>query len=298
MLLNAASILWAGNMILGRFLKDYIGPWSIMSVRLLVGGIIFIALLKMNGQLKDIRQITDWRLLIVMVLAGVVGYQALLYYGLHWTTSVNTSLISALIPLVTAFFAAIYLKEKLDFHHWIAACFSILGLFIVLGHGDLLNLYNMNFNIGDLLIFISVFFWAVYSVIGKKIMNRMSPFVVTAMGVILAMVIVFPFGIIEINYIQQAVWNEKVVASLIFISIGPTVLSFLFWNKGVQLIGPSRASLFLNTVPVYTIILSAFFQEDKLHLYHLLGLALIIGGSIYASVRYKPEISKQVEETN
>lgn len=252
----------------------------------------------LNGQLKNIRKITDWRSILVMVLTGVIGYQALLYYGLHWTTSINTSLINGLIPLVTAFFAAIYLKEKLDFHHWIAACFSMLGLFIILGHGDLINLYNMNFNIGDLLIFISVSFWAIYSVIGKRIMSRISPLIITAMGVILAMAIVFPFGIIELNYIQEAVWNEKVVASLIFIGVGPTVLSFLFWNKGVQLIGPSRASLFLNTVPVYTIILSALFQEDKLHLYHLIGLILIVGGSIYTSVRYKPQISKLSEEIN
>lgn len=285
-------------MILGRFLKDFIGPWSIMSFRLLIGGIILIVILMLNGQLKNIRKITDGRSILVMVLTGVIGYQALLYYGLHWTTSINTSLINGLIPLVTAFFAAIYLKEKLDFHHWIAACFSMLGLFIILGHGDLINLYNMNFNIGDLLIFISVSFWAIYSVIGKRIMSRISPLIITAMGVILAMAIVFPFGIIELNYIQEAVWNEKVVASLIFIGVGPTVLSFLFWNKGVQLIGPSRASLFLNTVPVYTIILSALFQEDKLHLYHLIGLILIVGGSIYTSVRYKPQISKLSEEIN
>jgi len=284
-LLNIAGLLWGGNMILGRYLADFLGPWSIVSTRLVIGGCIFILLLMQTGELKKIKHITNWWTFIALAITGVIFFQSLLYYGLRLTTSTNAGLINSLTPLLTAFMAAAFLKEKLNYHHWVAAAVTIFGLLFILGEGDLTNLLQLNLNVGDLLVLGAVISWVVYSLIAKKAMVGMSPLLLTALGVLLSLVVVIPLGIYEASVIQTPHLTVNALWALIFISIGPTVLSLLFWNKGMKVIGPSRASLFLNTVPVYIIIINAVFLGVMPYQYQIIGMVLIFAGSFYAGLK-------------
>jgi drug/metabolite transporter (DMT)-like permease len=294
MLLNTAGMLWGGNMILGRYLADFIGPWSIISTRLVIGGSIFVLLLMQAGEIKKIKHITNWWIVIALAITGVIGFQALLYYGLRLTTATNAGLLNSLTPLLTAFLAAAFLKEKLNYHHWIAAVVTIFGLVFILSEGDLSNLLRLKFNAGDLLVLAAMVSWVAYSLIAKRAMMGMSPLLITALGVLVSLVVVIPLGVIEASYIQTPVITNNALLALLFISIGPTVLSLLFWNKGMKIIGPSRASLFLNTVPVYIIIINAVFLGVMPYQYQIVGMLLIFAGSFYAGLR-KPVPSKQKE---
>jgi drug/metabolite transporter (DMT)-like permease len=284
-LLNTAGLLWGGNMILGHYLKDYLGPWSIISTRLVIGGSIFILLLMHSGELKKIRHITNWWVMIALAVTGVIGFQSFLYFGLRLTTSTNGGLINSLTPLLTALMAGIYFKEKLSYQHWIAAMVTVFGLAFILSEGRLSNLLLLEFNWGDIYILAAVFSWVVYSIIGKQAMRTLSPLPMTALGVLLSLVIVLPLGVIEANYYQPPIITTTTFLAMLFISTGPTVLSLLFWNKGMHLIGPARASLFLNTVPVYIIIINAVFLDIMPYQYQWVGMALIFAGSFYASLR-------------
>jgi drug/metabolite transporter (DMT)-like permease len=285
MLLNTAGLLWGGNMILGHYLADFIGPWSIISTRLLIGGSIFLLLLMQTGEIKKIKHIANWRVVIVLAITGVIGFQSLLYYGLRLTTATNAGLLNSLTPLLTAFLAAAFLKEKLNYHHWLAAVVTILGLVFILSEGDLGNLLSLNFNAGDLLVLAALVSWVAYSLIAKKAMMRMSPLLITSLGVLLSLIAVIPLGIYEAMVVQTPNVTESVFWALMFISVGPTVLSLLFWNKGMKIIGPSRASLFLNTVPVYIIIINAVFLGVMPYQYQIVGMVMIFAGSFYAGLR-------------
>lgn len=293
-LLNIAGLLWGGNMILGRYLSDYFGPWSIISTRLVIGGSIFVLLLLQSGELNNIKRITNWWVIISLAVTGVIGFQSLLYYGLRLTTATNAGLLNSLTPLLTAFLAAAFLKEKLNYHHWVAATVTIFGLAFILSEGDLSNLLRLNFNTGDLLVLAAMVSWVTYSLIAKKAMISMSPLLITALGVLLSIFVVIPLGVVEANYTQTPVITSNALLALLFISIGPTVLSLLFWNQGMKIIGPSRASLFLNTVPVYIIIINAVFLGVMPYQYQMVGMVLIFAGSFYAGLR-KPVSLKQKE---
>jgi drug/metabolite transporter (DMT)-like permease len=285
MLLHTAGLLWGGNMILGHYLADFIGPWSIISTRLLIGGSIFLLLLMQTGEIKKIKHIANWRVVIVLAITGVIGFQSLLYYGLRLTTATNAGLLNSLTPLLTAFLAAAFLKEKLNYHHWLAAVVTILGLVFILSEGDLGNLLSLNFNAGDLLVLAALVSWVAYRLIAKKAMMRMSPLLITSLGVLLSLIAVIPLGIYEAMVVQTPNVTESVFWALMFISVGPTVLSLLFWNKGMKIIGPSRASLFLNTVPVYIIIINAVFLGVMPYQYQIVGMVMIFAGSFYAGLR-------------
>lgn len=281
--LNVASLLWGGNVFLGSYLKDYLGPWSIMSVRMTIGSIVFIFLLKKAGQLKGVTTVLRWQEITLIALSGTVAYQSMVYFGLRFTTAINVGLINSLAPIAVAFAAAIYLKEKLSFQLWVAAVLSFVGLVFILSKGELDVLYQLSFNDGDLFIVASLFCWAVYSVAGKLAMAKVSPLVVTALGIFLSTFIVLPLGVYEMNYVIPPIIKQEVILAVLFIGIGPTVMSLLFWNKGVMMIGPARASLILNMVPIYVIVLSAYLLDEDLYIYQIIGMVLIIGGSLYAN---------------
>lgn len=295
-LLNIAGLLWGGNMILGHYLKDYFGPWSIISTRLVIGGTIFVLLLMHSGELKKIKQISNWWIVLAMAATGVIGFQSLLYYGLRLTTSTNGGLINSLTPLLTAIMAGLYFKEKLSYQHWVAALVTVFGLAFILCEGQLSNLLLLQFNAGDIFILAAVFSWVVYSIIGKLVMQTLSPLLMTALGVLPSLIIVLPLGIAEASYIQPPVLTTQSLLAVLFISIGPTVLSLLFWNKGMHLIGPARASLFLNTVPVYIIIINAVFLGILPYQYQWVGMVLIFSGSFYAALKApSPVLNKEIK---
>ena len=281
--LNIASLLWGGNVFFGSYLKDYLGPWSIMSVRMVIGSLIFLFLLHQAGQLKGISRLLSWKEALLIAMSGTVAYQAFVYFGLRHTTAINVGLINSLAPIAVAFAAAFYLKENLGRQHWVAAAVSVIGLVFILSQGNLESLYALSFNKGDLFILGSIFIWAVYSVAAKLAMGKTSPLVVTALGILLATFIVLPLGLYEVNYLIKPVINTNVIMAAVFIGVGPTVLSLLLWNKGVMIIGPARASLFLNMVPIYVIVLSSYLLDETLYSYQIIGMVLIIGGSLYAN---------------
>lgn len=281
--LNIASLLWGGNVFLGSFLKDFLGPWSIMSVRMLLGSIIFLFLLRQSGQLRGISKLLSWQHAVLVAASGTVIYQACIYFGLRQTTAINVGLINALAPIGVAFAAAIYLKEKLTLQLWVAAVLSFIGLAFILSKGNIESFSQLSFNSGDLLILGSIVFWAVYSISAKLAMAKASPLVVTALGVLLSTVIVFPLGIYEASYVIPPILTKEAIMAVVFIGIGPTVMSLLFWNKGVMLIGPAKSALVLNMVPLYVIIFSSLLLDEELFLYQIIGMVLIVGGSIYGT---------------
>ncbi|MGB1702097.1 MAG: DMT family transporter, partial [Cycloclasticus sp.] len=205
--LNAASILWGGNMILGRYLKDYLGPWSIVTTRLVIGGGIFLILLIKSGELKKVREVSDWRTIILLAITGVIAFQSLIYYGLRLTTSTNGGLINSLTPLLTAIAVGVYFKEKLTYQHWLAAVVTILGLAFILSEGQLSNLLLLEFNLGDLLILAAVLSWVGYSLIAKVAMQQLSPLLITSLGVMISLIVVAPLGLIETLYVHPPVFT-------------------------------------------------------------------------------------------
>ena len=150
--LNVASILWGGNVFFGSYLKDFLGPWSIMSVRMLIGSFIFLFLLHQAGHLKGVTRLLGWKEVFLIALSGTVAYQATVYFGLRYTTAINVGLINSLAPIAVAFAAAFYLKEKLGRQHWIAAFVSVIGLVFILSKGSMESLYALRFNKGALFI--------------------------------------------------------------------------------------------------------------------------------------------------
>lgn len=285
LLLNSTCLLWAGNILFGRLLRDFIGPMFIVAVRSLVGALVFGFIIWFFGRRDLLRRVSNWPVIVLMGLCGVILFQVLFYYGLRYTTMLNASIINSFIPIATALLAKLFFGNSLSAKQWLAALLTIVGIGWIMSAGNINTLLQLRFNLGDCLVLGSVFSWALYSIMGKQMMGegQLSAMEVTALGMFIAALPILPLAFWEARTLTPEV-NQFVVFALVFICIGPTILCLFWWNRGVQMIGPAHASIYMNLIPVYVVILSYFFVGESFGWHHLGGGILVVGASLYLGI--------------
>jgi len=284
LLLNLAGLFWAGNLIAGSLLSDYVGPGFIVASRAVAGSMIFILVIRFGGRRDILSGVKSWPLLVLMSLSGVLGFQIFLYLGLRYTTPINAGLMNALTPLATALLSAIFLREQLQRSQWLAAAITVVGVGWILSGGQLSVLLALDLNIGDMLMLLAVLSWSIYGMAGRRVMLTMSALETTAIGLFLSVIPALSLATVEGFFFIKPQLNALVIGMLAFVCIGPTVLSLFWWNRGVQLIGPSQAALYLNVIPVYAIVLAVFLLDATLSRSDIIGASLVLGGSLYGGI--------------
>lgn len=280
LLVNAATLLWAGNMVIGRGVRGEIGPWTLACLRAGVAALPFAVLLWRKGPLRFSWR--DWVLLLAMALTGVIGFQVLQYAGLHFTTALNAGLANALGPLLTLSFSRLLASERLQRWQLIGSLVSLIGVVGVLSGGSWDTLRLLRFNPGDLLILAAVCLWSLYSIIGRTVLKRRSNVQVTAVSTMIAVPLLLGPATLECFAIPPVMQPELVMAVL-YIGVGPSFLAFLAWNHGVQKLGASGAMAFYNTLPVYAGLLGAAALGEWPTASQILWGSLVLAGCLVAS---------------
>lgn len=281
LLVNLATFTWATNMTLGRWLRDSIGPLTLSALRFLIATFCFAWLLR-SRPLEDRRPGADASLLLAMALTGVALFAPTLYWGLRYTTAVNSTLINGLGPLITGLLAALLIREPLTPRQLTAALLGLLGVIVVISNGEGTFWETFHGNLGDLLVLMALTLWGIYSVLGRKVMARRSAISTTALSMALALPLLIPAALVEqLSFPLR--WRPEVALAVLYIGVAPTVLGFLAWNEGVRRLGPGGAMMFYNTLPIYGALLGHFLLGEPLGLSHFLGGALIIGAGLWAA---------------
>ena len=214
-----------------------------------------------------------------MAATGISAFNTLLYVAMQTTSAVNVGLISSIFPVTIALFSLIILKIKLSHVQIIGMVICFIGVIVVILRGDISTISHLVFVEGDLWMLAGVFCGSLYPVL---LHNKpdIHPFSLLAILILLGTLVSFPLFLVDIfqqRYIQN---NQQVWLGLLYISIFPSLLSYMFWNRGIELIGANRAGLFLNLVPILTAILAYIFIDEKISWFHYLGLMIIIGGML------------------
>lgn len=279
---NLACVTWATNMVLGRWLRDDIGPLTLTAVRFLLASLVFAILLRRRPA-ADRCLGADRRTLLGMALTGVVLFPPVLYLGLRFTTAVNATLIHGLGPLVTGLLAAVLTHEAMSRRQVGGAVVGLAGVTILISGGSLAFWRGVHLNVGDLITLGSVVLWGLYSIMARRVMGRRSPLSATALSAFLAL----PALALGAAWELQAVplhASPALVAAALYIGLVPTVVGFLAWNAGVHRLGASGAMVFYNTLPLYGILFGALALQERVGLAPLLGGILIVGGALWAAL--------------
>lgn len=280
-LVNVATFAWATNMVLGRALRDDIGPLTLAAARFSIASVLFAILLQRQPR-RERRLGHDRWLLLAMALTGVAVFSPTLYLGLRYTSAVNATLINGLAPLITGVLATLLIQEPMSGRQITGAVVGLAGAAFLISDGSLALGKGARGTTGDLIVLGSAALWGLYSVLGRQVMRDRSALSATAFSAFLGLPALLAAAAWEIQHFPVHAQPELLVA-VIYIGIAPTVIGFLSWNAGVRLVGPSGAMVFYNTLPLYGSLLGWLFLHESIGSAHLVGGMLIIGGGLWAA---------------
>lgn len=276
-LLATAGILWGIQPIFVKIVVASMTPSSLIFFRyIFLSGTLFI-IMKVLGEKKLLPPKNCWFRLFLMGLTGVALNNGSQFAGLQYSTVANATLIATLTPAMTALFAAIFLRERLNLLQWIGIFISMSGTLYLISNGSLDTILNTSFNFGDVLFFFAQMMWAVYCLLSVKVMQKMSALSVTAWAGIIGGMLTGIWGEFT-EGIALPEFSMAVIISIIFIIWCGGVAALAFWNMGTKTVGASSAAIFLNLMPIVGIVGAAFTLGEELTLNEFFGAIVILGG--------------------
>lgn len=272
------AIFWGGTFISGRMLADSVDPFSAAFFRFLFAVVCLYAIVAYRE--GKIPRLERPHILPVMLLGltGVFAYNAFFFNGLKLVPAGRASIIIANNPIVISVLAALFFGEHLSPIKLIGILISVAGAVIAISDGDPLLLFAGGLGRGDLLIFGCVLSWSAYSLLGKQVMRNLSPLTAVSHSAAVGMLALLIPACLE--GMPAALPNYSLVdwCNLAYLGWFGTVLGFVWYYEGIRMVGPSRASLFINFVPISAICLAHIILKEPLRPSLVVGGGLVIAG--------------------
>ncbi|WP_141432120.1 DMT family transporter [Bacillus sp. 03113] len=286
-----ANLFWAGNYVFGKYVVAEMPPLQLTFSRWLFAIFLLFPIAHVVEKPNWKQVWKEWKILLIMSLLGIVGYNFLLYEALKYTSSMNAALVNSINPAVIVLFASLFLKERISIMNGFGLIISLFGVLLVLTKGQIQQLFLIHYNIGDLLMLAAILVWTFYSILGKK-MKKIPPIASTAVSALFSVLMLLPFILTFGVHLPP---SRESALGLLYIAIFPSVFSFIFWNASVREIGPSRAGIFLNLITVFTAILSVLLG-NSITFTQILGGILVFLGVYFTSQKKNPAKLKQLRK--
>jgi drug/metabolite transporter (DMT)-like permease len=284
LLLGIASLCWAGNAIVGRLAAGHIPPVTLSFLRWALAFLIVLpfAWHHLKRDWAAIR--TRLGTMIVLSVTGIGAFNTMQYWALEHTQALNTLLLQSAGPLFVAVWSLVLLGVRLTLAQAGGLVLSLMGVLVILLHGDLTTLKNIEFNIGDVIFIAALAIFGLYSVLSLKRpeIHGLS-FVAFTFGCGAACQI--PLLAWELFSRPLMVLNAANLLTLFYVAVFPSTLAYLCFNRGVQLIGANRAAPFFHLIPVLGAAMAIVFLGEHPQPFHVIGFALVLTGVFVASRR-------------
>ena len=276
------AVFWGGTFIAGRSIAADVNPVNAAFLRFTIASVFLVIFTKsMEGALPRVsaKQLIP---LFLLGATGVFSYNILFFEGLHYIHAGRAALIIAMNPIVISLLAALFFREKINLIKGLGILLSVTGALVVISNGQLTHAMGYDIGRGELLICGCVASWVAYSLIGKSVMGSLSPLVSVCYSsvagtALLAIPFLFKGQFHEITAYTIPEWF-----SLFYLGFFGTVLGFFWYYDAINIIGPMKASVFINLVPVSAIILSYFMLDEAITPSLFSGAVLVISG-VYAT---------------
>lgn len=281
-LMVLASLCWASAFIAGKFAVPYIPTFSLTFGRFIIAavGMYFVkqAVEKAKPEEAYKYRKADLPKFLFTGIIGMVGYHVLFFTSLKFTTAINSSIIGATNPIVTVLLTVIFLHNRIPMRQVLGITLSLLGVVLTITAGDLSALMEVGFNKGDLFMCAAVVFWAAYGVYSKSNCKGISPVAITYYSFVVCTIVLIPFVLWERpwEFLPQVPMSAYV--AVLFMAILPSCFAYYVQQVAIKEIGPARASIFVNLVPVFSTVLAVIILGEVLEPIKILTALLIIAG--------------------
>ena len=278
-----ASLCWSGNFIVGKFATLFeIPPLTLNVFRWISVWIILIPF-----TYKEIYSNLDYikKNFLVIGFMGVITistFNSVVYFALNYTQVINAVLVLAVIPAVTIVLSSLMKIEKTNFFQIFGLILSIIGVGSIISNGDIQRIISLSFNKGDLWMLVCVLTWALYSTLLKKYKFKFSQFSLIQLMVSVGILFLIPQYFYEQSIGLEVNFNKAFFLILFYVVVFPAIAAYYCWQKGIEIIGPNRATMFIQLMPLFSAVMAIIIFKEKFELYHFAGAAFIVLG-IYLS---------------
>ena len=278
------TLFWAGNFIVGEQASRFdIPPFTLNFYRWTFAWLILAPFtIKEIIEKKD-HIIENIKLIIVLGITSITIFNSIVYYSLNFTQVISGVLMISTIPVMIIVFCWILKIEKSNVYQILGVIFSLFGVIVIITKADLVILLNLNFNKGDLWMVVAMFSWAMYSALLRKKKLEISQLSLLQIIISAGLVFLFPAYLIELSLGYKTSIHLPFILILTYVVLFPGLASFIFWIKGISIIGSNRAGIFLHLIPIFSTIMAIIILKEKFMFYHLIGALLIVTGIILSS---------------
>jgi len=276
-LLAAASLWWSGNHIMGRAIAGHVPPMAIGTLRWLLAAALLWPFVR--HQLAKDWPVVRARLpvMIYLSLLGGAIFGTVQFVGLQYTAALNVSVMNSLAPVLIVAASAVMFGDRITARQAIGIVISLAGVLAIISRLDFAVISGLGFNIGDIIILVNMGLWAIYSA-SLRLRPPIDGLSFMFLFALISGIAMLPLWGWEIStgYVLQPTWLTAF--AITFVTLFSTIAAFVFWTRGVELIGPNRAGVFLHLVPVYSALLTGVLLGEPLRFYHVVGFVLILAG--------------------
>ncbi len=275
--LTFTMLFWAGNFTIGRWAAGTIPPVTLAALRWTGAALLILVFARRHLA-------RDWPViranLPILLLLGMTGsglFNTVQYIALTHTTAIGAGIINSTSPVMIAIMSYFVNGERATRRQMAGIAVSLVGVLVVLGKGDVATLARFAFNIGDLIMLGAMAVWALYTaLLDKRPPINMVSF--AAVTFVIAAVLNIPLSMIELASGAHIALGGTALLAVAYIAIFPSFLAYLLYNRGVEIIGPTRAGAFMHLVPLFTAVLAIVFLGEQFAAYHAVALAFILSG--------------------
>ena len=278
LLLTLTVFFWSGNWITGRALYHDVPPMALTFFRWLFA-LAILAPFALRPVARDWPVIrAHWRTMVLLGAIGIAFHNALAYLGLNFTTATNGVILNSFIPVMIIAIAWLFFGERLSAVQLAGVGISLTGVLAILSRGSLDTLVAFRLNIGDIFVILAMAMWSLYTVLLRRRPPGIDVVSFLFVLVVIGEACMLPLWLAETLLFRPMVWTPATFLAIAGVALFSSVLAYVFWNRGVDAVGPQVAGLFVHLMPAFGAILAWLFLDERLELYHVAGIALILAG--------------------
>lgn len=278
-----AVLIWTGNILVSKAAAVVIEPAAIAFYRWLLAGLVLTPFVVGAVLRQRATVMAYWHKLCFLGLLGMGMYQGLAYEAARTTTAVNMGVMVALMPLFSVFLSSFFAKKKLTLAEIGGATFSLIGVLVLSTHGHPDELLHGEVHAGDALMLLAVASNALYGVLLKRWAIPLSTWQQLYVQIWFGILLLLPFWLMA----SPSPVTASNAGLILYAGIAASIGAPFLWINGIKRIGPARASLFMNLLPLFVALAAYMLLHEKLYPYHAAGGLLALAGVWWGQRRSK-----------
>ncbi len=270
-------VFWSGNAVMGRFIRDDIPPITLAFWRWTLAVLVLMIVVRppLRRDWTELRR--SWKVVVLLGTLGTSLFNTMQYVALQATTATNVAIIQTIMPLMIVAVSFVLFRERINARQAAGIVLSLIGVGVVITLADLAMIWTLTFNSGDVVMVLAVMIVSLFAVL-LRWQPKVNEWSFLTATFVVGAVQLFPLYLWEAQVVGPMTWNLKTSAAIGYIVVGPAILAYYCFARGIARIGANSVAPFFNLLPLFTVLLAVPFLGEQITLIHVVGMVFIVTG--------------------